>query len=174
VPADVIGTMPHLRCCCTSMTDLLATYKDPKATNKLSAHLFVDRGIAEAITGENGRIDTWVTMHSVDPTGITVTGNGSFVIVFKPGANFTILNSMPSSDAQPHFLAYYLMGVGSDSCDTVPSDGPPCAGTTTDCAAKKVASKVLARAVKPASKPRRRAGATILELDADCSNSHWP
>jgi hypothetical protein len=173
VPVDVVGTMPHLRCCCASMTDILATYKDPNATTKLSAHLFIDRGIAEAINGGNGRTDTKVTLHSVDPAGITVIGNSSFTIVFKPGANLTILNTMPPSGT-PHFLAYYLMGVGSSGCNTVPTDGPPCAGTTTDCPAKKVAAKAAAPTSKPRRKPSGPGGATVLELDADCSNSHWP
>ena len=172
VPVDIIGAMPHLRCCCASMTDILATYKDPMAAVKLSAHLFVDRGIAEAITASNGRTDTWLTMHSTDPNGITVTGNGSFNIVFKPGANLTILNSMPPSGT-PHFLAYYLMGIGSDSCDTVPSDGLPCAGTTTECVINGAAVKAVAR-TKPRKKTRAHVGATVLEVDIDCSNSHWP
>jgi hypothetical protein len=171
-PIDIIGAIPHLRCCCASMTDILATYKDPKAAVKLSAHLFVDRGIAEAITGSNGRTDTLLTMHTAEGTGITVTGNGSLTIVFKPGATFTILNSMPSSGT-PHFVAYYLMGVGSNACDGVPSDGPPCAASTTECALKKVAAKAAARPSKR-SKPRSGVGATVMEVDADCSNSHWP
>jgi hypothetical protein len=172
-PIDIIGTMPHLRCCCTSMTDILATYKDPNATTKLSAHLFVDRGIARAITGSNGRIDTSVTMHSVDPAGITLTGDSSFTIVFKPGASLAILNSMPASGT-PHFLAYYLMGVGSSACDTVPSDGLPCAGTTTDCSTTKVTAKAVARNSKPRKKRTAAGGATTMEIDVDCSNSHWP
>ena len=173
VPVDIIGTMPHLRCCCASMTDILATYKDPNATTKLSAHLFIDRGVATAVTGSNGRTDTSVTMHSVAPAGITVIGNSSFTIAFKPGANLTILNSMPPSGT-PHFLAYYLMGVGSSACNTVPSDGPPCSGTTTDCAVRSITAKGVARRSKTRSKPKHRIAATTLELDADCSNSHWP
>src|SRR5437763_1255161 len=55
VPVDVVGSMPHLRCCCASMTDILTTYKDPDAADKLAAHLFVDRGVAEAIPDPNGR-----------------------------------------------------------------------------------------------------------------------
>src|SRR3954471_3197001 len=34
-PTDIIGDMPHLRCCCASMTDILPKYKDPTATDKV-------------------------------------------------------------------------------------------------------------------------------------------
>jgi len=123
-PVDIIGSIPHLRCCCASMTDILTKYKDPAATGKLSAHIFVEQGVAEALTGANGRTDTWVTMHSADPSGITlrgIAGTSSFNIVFNAGAQFAIMNDATSATT-PHFLAYYLMGVGSSSCTSVPSD----------------------------------------------------
>ena len=72
-PVDIVGAIPHLRCCCPSMTDILPKYKDPNATGKLSAHIFVAHGVAEAIADTSGRTDTWVTMHSANPAGITVT-----------------------------------------------------------------------------------------------------
>jgi hypothetical protein len=178
-PTDIIGAMPHLRCCCQSMTDILAKYKDPKATGKLSAHIFIERGIAEAITASNGRVDTWVTEHSADPAGITLTGtnaSGSFNIVFKPGAQFMILNSMPESPAMPHFLAYYLMGVGSDKCTSTPTSDSACAPRLTECVIRKaVASTARKPAVKPPSgaSPVRK-HVSPLESTGDCSNSHWP
>ena len=177
-PIDIVGAIPHLRCCCSSMTDILPKYKDPAATGKLSAHIFVEHGIVEAIDDVNGRTDTWVTMHSVDPTGITVTANagtsGSVNIVFKPGAPFTILNTAPVADApMPHFLAYYLMGTGSSTCTAVPTDGPPCAAQTTECVLSK---KTLVKGIKPRTRATRtgpvHAGA--LEVTPDCSNSHFP
>jgi len=174
---DVSGAMPHLRCCCPSMTDILATYKDPKATKKLAAHIFVDRGIAQAMTVTNGRTDTWVTMHTMDSSGITVTGTAggsSFNVVFKPGAQFSILNSMQTTTGDPHFLAYYLMGVGSSNCTAVPTDGPPCAASTGECLlTKKQTAASIKRAPKPA-KTKRIVTASPLEVDANCSNSHWP
>lgn len=179
IPSDVVGDMSHLRCCCASMTDLLPKYKSPTASGKLSAHIFVNRGIAEAIAEGNGQIDTWVTMHSVDPTGITVTaaaGTGSFSIVFKPGAQFTILNSTTdTATTPPHFLAYYLMGVGSSGCTAVPSDGPPCAPRPTECLLPtklspkktvKTSSVTTTGAISLHPQPK--------DLTTDCSNSHWP
>jgi len=150
------------------MTDLLPKYKDPNAPGKLSAHIFVTKGFAEAITGSNGRTDTWVTMHSTAPSGITVIGvasaSSSYNIVFKPGAQIQMLNSMPNDPTTPpHFLAYYLMGVGSSSCTAIPSDGPPCAPQATTCPASSSASKKSAGAVM-----------TPMFLDADCSDSHYP
>jgi hypothetical protein len=176
-PIDIVGAIPHLRCCCSSMTDILPKYKDPAATDKLSAHIFVEHGVAEAIADVNGRTDTWVTMHSVDPTGITVTANagtsGSVNIVFKPGAPFTILNTAMSTDTTPHFRAYYLMGVNSSGCTAVPTDGPPCAAQTTECVLSK---KALVKPSTSVSRPKRtgRAHAGVLEITPDCSNSHFP
>lgn len=181
-PKDIIGDIPHLRCCCASMTDIFAKYKDPTATGKVSAHLFITQGVAEAITGANGRTDTWVTMHSVDPTGITVAANDgstSFTIVFKPGAQFAILNSVPGTSTAPqHFLAYYLMGVGSSSCTSVPSNGPPCAPRATEC----VVSKITSRKQSSTAAKRRSVGTKSIgrltprpmSFDSDCSNTHWP
>jgi hypothetical protein len=176
-PTDVIGAMPHLQCCCPSMTDILATYKDPKATKKLSAHIFVDQGVAEAMAVTSGRTDTWVTMHTKDPTGITVTGNAggsSFNIVFKPGAQFSILNSTQTTTGDPHFLAYYLMGIGSSKCTAVPTDGAPCAASNGECLLTK---KQTAAALKRSpARTRLKKGATVapLDVDANCSNSHFP
>jgi hypothetical protein len=177
-PGDVVGAIPHLRCCCASMTDILPKYKDPAATGKLSAHIFVEHGAVEAISDVNGRTDTWVTMHSVDPTGITVTANagtsGSVNIVFKPGAPFTILNTMTSTDTTPpHYLAYYLMGSGSSTCSAVPTDGAPCAAQTTECTLTK---KATLKSAKPLAKPKRTGPihTGVLDITPDCSNSHFP
>jgi hypothetical protein len=177
-PVDIIGAIPHLRCCCASMTDIRPKYKDPNATGKLSAHIFVAKGIAEAITGSNGRTDTWVTLHSFDPDGITITGvastSNSLNIVFKPGAQFQILNSMPDAPTTPpHFLAYYLMGIGSSSCTAVPTDGPPCAPQTTECVISKKSTKALRRSSTAAKRPGM-VHATPLDTDSNCSNSHYP
>lgn len=180
-PSDIIGNISHLRCCCASMTDIKSKYKNPTASDKLSAHIFVQRGIAEAITDGSGRTDTWITMHSIDPTGITVTAGSSsstFNIVFKPGAQFTIQNSTTDSPTTPpHFLAYYLMGVGSSSCTAVPSDGPPCAPQATECPLPITSAKRKVLSVKSAS--ATPTGVTNLrpkplEADAECSNSHFP
>jgi len=173
---DVVGAIPHLRCCCSSMTDILPKYKDPTATGKLSAHIFVAQGVAEAITDPNGRTDTWVTMHSTGLVGITLTANagtaGSVNIVFKPGATFAIMNTMPSTETTPpHFLAYYLMGVGSSTCTSLPSGGPPCAAQTTECS---ILKKQTTKALTPSLKKGSRVVATVTELDMDCSNSHFP
>jgi hypothetical protein len=181
IPKDIVGDIPHLRCCCSSMTDILPKYKDPTATGKLSAHIFVVQGIAEAITDKDGRTDTWLTMHSVDPIGITVTANagtgGSYNIVFKPGAVFTIQNSVTPTTGSNHFLAYYLMGAGSGSCTAVPSGGPPCAPQSTECAGSKTAPtrKVTLTSRHPV-KTNVRVGSTLVieSLDSDCSNTHWP
>jgi hypothetical protein len=178
-PLDIVGAMPHLRCCCPSMTDILAKYKDPNASGKLSAHLFVEHGVAEAIADPSGRIDAWVTMHSSDPDGITLTANagtpGSVNIVFKPGAQFTITNTMTSTEPTPsHFLAYYLMGSGSSSCTAVPSDGPPCAPQSTECILSK--KKVVVATAKTSTRAKRPAKvhATILDTDVDCAATHFP
>ena len=177
-PSDIVGSVPHLRCCCASMTDILPKYKDPAATGKLSAHIFVEHGIAEAIATAEGRVDTWVTMHSTNPDGITVTTNagtsGSVNIVFKPGAQFQILNSMTSTATAPsHFLAYYLMGSGSAACTAVPSSGSPCAPQTPECV---LANEKKAVPVKPlAIKQRSDVGhTTVLDLGMDCSTSRFP
>jgi len=169
-PVDIVGAIPHLRCCCASMTDILPKYKDPSASGKLSAHIFVGLGIAEAIAATNGRVDTWVTMHSVNPTGITMTANAgsttSFNIAFKPGAQFTILNTTSETTLTSHFLAYYLMGVGSSTCTAVPSDGPPCAPRTTECPLpKRTVTATATRSVKKV---------TPLDVNEDCANSHFP
>lgn len=177
-PVDIIGSIPHLRCCCASMTDILAKYKDPAATGKLSAHIFVERGVAEAITGTDGRTDTWVTMHTPTTGGITLhatAGSNSFEIVFNAGAQFTIRNDATSTTTS-HFLAYYLMGTGSSTCTSVPSDGPPCAPQATECAvpkasAKKQTAKVTRRAVTQSIK---KLHPVIQSLNSDCSNTHWP
>ena len=180
-PIDIIGAISHLRCCCTSMTDIKPKYKNPTASDKLSAHIFVQRGIAEAITDGSGRTDTWVTMHSIDPDGITVTAvaspSSSFNIVFKPGAQFTILNSTSTSPTTPsHFLAYYLMGIGSSGCTAVPSDGPPCAPRAAECSVPRTAPKRRTIAVKAASvtKSLIKLIPKPLDVDAECSNSHFP
>jgi hypothetical protein len=169
-PVDILGPISHLRCCCASMIDLLPKYKDPNATGKLSAHIFVGLGVAEAIAAENGRVDTWVTMHSVKTTGITMTANAgsssSFNIAFKPGAQFTILNTMSDTLLTSHFLAYYLMGIGSSNCTAVPTDGPPCAPRTTECILPK--RTVTAAASRPVKK------VTPKVIDENCANSHFP
>jgi hypothetical protein len=180
-PPDIIGNISHLTCCCASMTDILPKYKDPIAADKLSAHLFVDHGVAEAIAASNGRIDTWVTMHTIDPAGITVTGsNGTstFNIVFRSGARFAILNSIPPTpDGPNHFLAYYLMGVGSSTCTAVPTDGPPCAPNATACPVLRNVLKAAKAAPPKKTKShakRRILVPKILAVDLDCANSHFP
>jgi hypothetical protein len=179
-PTDIIGNIPHLRCCCQSMTDILPKYKDPTAAAKLSAHIFVEHGIAEAITATNGRVDTWVTAHSVDPSGITLIGTNttaSFNIVFKPGAQFSILNSMPEDPTMPHFLAYYLMGVGSANCTSTPTNDAACAPRATECSLPKAVARAARKpAVKPAAERSRlrRKKVSVLAVTLDCSNSHWP
>jgi hypothetical protein len=180
-PIDIIGNIPHLRCCCQAMTDILPKYKDPNATGKVAAHIFIERGIAEAITATNSRVDTWVTAHTADPSGITLIGKnaaGSFNIVFKPGAQLQILNSMPEDPTMPHFLAYYLMGVGSANCTSTPTNDSACAPRATECVflRKSVAAAARKPAVKPTA-PRslgRRKRVSPLETTIDCSNSHWP
>jgi len=178
-PSDIVGAIPHLRCCCASMTGILPKYKDPAASDKVAAHIFVENGVAEAITNTDGRVDAWVTMHSTDPDGITVTANagtsGSVNIVFKPGAQFQIQNTMTSTETTPpHFLAYYLMGSGSSSCTAVPSDGAPCAPQTTEC----VLAKKTTAAVKPSTRKKKKSNGKvhpqILDVDVDCSTSHFP
>lgn len=182
MPQGVVGDIPHLRCCCASMTDILPKYKDPTNSGKQSAHIFVGQGVAEAITGTDGRTDTWLTMHSVDPVGITVTANagtiGSYNIVFKPGAVFTIQNSVTPTTGSNHFLAYYLMGVGSGSCTAVPSDGPPCAARSTECSVSKAAppKKTTPAPTRHLVRTNVRIGTKVIieSLDSDCSNTHWP
>jgi hypothetical protein len=180
-PTDIIGAIPHLRCCCASMTDILPKYKNPTATDKVSAHIFVGQGIAQAITDTSGRTDTWLTMHSVDPIGITVTANagtsGSYNIVFKPGATFTIQNEVTPTTGANHFLAYYLMGIGSGSCTSVPSDGPPCAARSTECAVlKTIPTRKVTATRRHLTKTNVRIGSTLItaSFDSDCSNTHWP
>jgi hypothetical protein len=179
-PIDIIGNIPHLRCCCQSMSDILPKYKDPTATGKVAAHIFIEQGIAEAITATNGRVDTWVTAHSVDPEGITLTGNnasGTFKIVFKPGAQFSILNSMPEDPAMPHFLAYYLMGIGSTNCTSMPTSDPACAPRATECVIRgaAVATRRKSAVKRTTTHPSlRRKKIAPLETTSDCSNSHWP
>jgi hypothetical protein len=178
-PTDVVGNIPHLRCCCPTMTGILRKYRDPNSSGKLSAHFFITQGVAEAIAAANGRTDTWVTMHSTDPDGITVTAvasaTSSFNIVFKPGAQITILNSTTTSPTTPnHFLAYYLMGSGSSTCTAVPTGGPPCAASGPVCV---IPGKQSSKAVIRSSAATKRSGpvtATPLDVDPDCANSHWP
>lgn len=182
MPEGIVGDIPHLRCCCASMTDILPKYKDPTNTGKQSAHIFVGQGVAEAITGTDGRTDTWLTMHSVDPVGITVTANagtsGSYNIVFKPGATFTIQNEVMPTNGANHFLAYYLMGVGSGSCTSVPSDGPPCAARSSECTVSRTAPATKKVTLRPRHlvKTNVRVGSRLIteSLDSDCSNTHWP
>jgi hypothetical protein len=197
-PSDIVGDIPHLQCCCASMTDLLPKYKDPADAGKLSAHILVEKGAVEAIATVSGRVDTWVTMHSTDPTGITVIANAgtpsSFNIVFKPGAQFTILNSMPTTPTSPvHYLAYYLMGSGSDTCTALPTDGAPCAPqasqcdipkpakpaakpaakTTTNTSTKIAAKKPAKKGVKPPPAPKPPV-VKAADVDINCANTHWP
>lgn len=176
-PVDIIGNISHLRCCCASMTDILPKYKDPAATGKLSAHIFVGQGIAEAITGADGRTDTWVTMHSTASTGITLhagSGATSPNIVFNAGAQFVISNTTTPSTSSPHFLAYYLMGVGSSECTSVPTDGPPCAPRSTECAALPKVKNSAGTRRKATATSIKKLHSTPLETDPNCSNSHWP
>jgi len=178
-PPDVIGNIPRLKCCCASMTGIQAKYKDPQSPDKVAAHIMVTKGVAEAIPDSvTSRIDTWITMHTLDPAGITVTGNNgtaTFNIVFKAGAQFRILNDFPPTTPS-HFLAYYLMGIGSSQCTAVPSSGGPCAPSASGClVSKSVNNKVTPKTTRVAgvaARPKPRA--TIESVDLDCSNSHWP
>jgi len=177
-PPDVIGNIPRLKCCCASMTDIQTKYKDPQAPDKVAAHILVDQGVAEAISGANMRIDTWVTMHTVSPLGITVTGNNgktTFKVVFKPGAQFSIRNDFPLTTPS-HFLAYYLMGIGSSKCTATPSGGGPCAPSAPGCVVPKSLTKTAApKTSRVAASPLRPKGqASIESVDIDCSNTHWP
>jgi len=178
-PPDVIGNIPRLKCCCASMTDIQAKYKDPQSPDKVAAHIMVDKGVAEAISDpSNSRVDTWVTMHTVGPAGITVTGStatATFKIVFKAGAQFRIRNELPPTTPS-HFLAYYLMGIGSSKCTSVPSGGGPCAPSAPGCVVPKSLAKAVtskaAKAAPPSGHLKTRL--TIESVDIDCSNSHWP
>jgi hypothetical protein len=120
-----------------------------------------------------------VTAHSVDPSGITVIGknvSGSFNIVFKPGAQFSILNSMPEDPAMPHFLAYYLMGTGSANCTSTPTNDPACAPRATECAFRKLIATTPRKPTVKSTTTIRPKPPQIGPLAAtlDCSNSHWP
>jgi hypothetical protein len=177
-PVDVIGSIPHLRCCCASMTDILPKYKDPAATGKVAAHIFVERGVAEAITGTDGRTDTWVTLHTLAVGGITLhatVGTSSFEIVFNAGAQFTIRNDTTSATTS-HYLAYYLMGTGSSTCTSVPSDGPPCAPQATECALFKASKKQTPKVTRQhaVTQSLKKLRPVIKSLNTDCSNTHWP
>jgi hypothetical protein len=176
-PADVIGNIPHLRCCCTPMTGIQAKYKDPQSPDKVAAHILIDKGVAEAMAAANTRVDTWVTMHTIGPSGITVTGSTgktTFKIVFKAGAQLSFVNDMPATTPS-HFLAYYLLGVGSGNCTALPSAGPPCAPSTGCVATARSKSPVKAAAPKTANLAApRRLIASPKSVDTDCSNSRWP
>jgi len=178
-PPDVTGNIPRLRCCCASMTDIQSKYKDVKATDKVAAHIFIDKGVAEAMPASNSRVDTWVTMHSTGAITVTGdTGKTTFNIVFKPGAQFSIKNDMPPTTPPPHFRAYYLMGIGSSKCTAVPSDGPPCAPSATACLLPKTSASSLAKPSASkrtkAKAPLKQSGVSIESVDVDCSNTHWP
>jgi hypothetical protein len=114
----------------------------------------------------------------MDPSGITVVGNnasGSFNIVFKPGAQFSILNSMPESPTMSHFLAYYLMGVGSAKCTSTPTNDPACAPRATECILRTPVSATRKQPMKPAVVgPMPHVKVSPLAATLDCSNSHWP
>jgi hypothetical protein len=101
---------------------------------------------------------------------------GSFTIVFKPGAQFSILNSSPVPTTSSDFRAYYLMGTGSGGCTKVPSDGVPCAPQTAECVISKapVKSAKTAALGSPTATPGRKLKPRRLENDIDCANSHWP
>ena len=176
-PVDVIGNMPHLRCCCPTMTDILPKYKNPLASGKLSAHIFVEHGIAEAMTGTNGRTDTWVTMHSSDSTGVTLhgsAGTSTFSIVFKPSAQLTIMNTTtPAPPATSHFLAYYLMGIGSEDCTSTPLNDQACAPRPAECPLTKVKISAAPKR-RTITQSSKKLHAAPLDVDSNCSNSHWP
>jgi len=108
-------------------------------------------------------------------------GSTSFNIVFKPGAQFSILNSMPDSPTiPPHFLAYYLMGTGSANCTATPTTESACAPRSTECVVAKASTTTRRKPTAPAKgkrrvpKPKGHQVLTTEETNADCSNSHWP
>jgi len=192
-PGDIIGSISHISCCCAAANTPKPVYVDdslPPATRK-SAHVFIDQGIAEAITDKTtGRTDTVVTMHTPDKAGITITATlptETSTLVFKPGATVVFANTAPmmSPLEKPHFYSYYDAFQG-DPCQAdpkaKPTAGPPCSAKVTPCPfpngkgktvkrpARNAFDLVKAGKLKPA-KPRRH---IPFDVGADCSNSHFP
>jgi hypothetical protein len=191
-PGQLIGAISHLTCCCPAATKPKAAFFDDSIppAERASAHVFIDQGVAEAITDkETGRTDAVVTMHTADSAGITITATlptETSTLVFNSGATVYFANTAPmQSMEKPHFYSYYdaFEGVPCQSDSKAkPTAGPPCAASLNACllpekaqAAKRPKRNaydlVKAGKIKLAGNKRHR---VFFDVGADCSNSHFP
>jgi hypothetical protein len=195
-----LGAMPHLSCCCQTMTGLRTEYGDPSqpAPSKASAFFTVDRG-AFFTEPEPPEPDTPITsvVALQDPQPLTITGMNPIGASYQLTLNFPTsvviayapldhLKGIMPMDSTPDFLAYYNMGDLSATCRALPKNPPPnaCAPVSVPCRTP-VGTQRAAKAAAP--KPtqskkvqdlialgRKRSKDIPMITDMNCSNSSWP
>jgi hypothetical protein len=181
--------LPHLSCCCSSMTGIKSEYL-PLPT----------AGIAVAVN--NGVLSTspipaqmkvpeqmLLTFNLTSGQNLTITGtmtSTTQTLVLSPGTSVLsvlIGNAPPEMlNGQPlpsdhDFLEYYQMGINAGTCMTVPSDGPPCfpqanACTTPPSSPRKFTLTAKQKKLVAAARARVKIPAHV--TDVNCSNSQWP
>ena len=188
-----LGNMPHLKCCCGTMSGFLPAYGDPNEpeSTKKAAHFTIDRGTLETYVESTNAVSTLLTI--AGPGALKIhgqLGTTSRDIALNAGAKLMVGNTSlaaiaggatPSHD---DFRLYYQMGIDSAGCTGQPSDGPPCAPRPTACDVPAIAAAAPAPASPAGTMPaRRRAAVTsknhtwviqVESITVNCSNSSFP
>lgn len=189
-----MGAIPHLTCCCSAFTNGFSpAWGDPNAALdiKKSAYFTFNNGTYTTVEESTKAISTVLLI--ADNVNITFTGQLGAVtktLVIRPFSNIMVANEplavLEGSTvhaAAVDFTNYYLMGIGTQDCTSIPSGGPPCAPQTASCpaATPELRSTAMKRSTKAVKKPKLSAAKrkrlnSMLELmvDVNCSSSAWP
>jgi hypothetical protein len=186
-----IDRMPHLSCCCSTMTQVRPEYgeKDQPATTKGSAHVIIDHGLYQSFPLNTGAIVSQLVFMD-SPQTLTITGEitGSPTIrqlVLKPGAEVYVANTYLAalsgfvSHAASDFQAYYNMGNEAATCTLAPGDPPPnpCTPSAGPCLLKAKAvdrAKLTPEMKRVADWARMKVQSKSFVVDINCSGSQWP
>jgi hypothetical protein len=192
-----LGAMPHLSCCCQTMTALRPEYSDPSqpGSSKASAFFTVDHGTfftEPDPPSADSPISSVVALQDQKPlviTGMNPIG-ASYQIVLNFPTTVVVANTPLDSlqgmpmPATPDFLSYYNVGDLSATCRALPKNPPPnaCAPVSVPCRTLPgTGARMMAARPAPSKKTqdliaagRSRAKNVAVITDMNCSNSSWP
>jgi len=184
-----VGNMPHLSCCCPTMTGIKPEYKNPQEPpgQKQGAIFTVNNGILSTFQDAHNAVQMLVTLSTTQQIRFTgaLGGNATRELTLNTPTKIIIGNTPPSTlhgqQTMTHddFDDYYQMAQNSSGCSNVPSSGPPCNLRSTGCNVPGAAATPPAKPAKLTAKQKKLVAQAmkvkpVTVTDVDCSNSQWP
>ena len=191
---NAIDKLPHLSCCCSSMTGVRPEYasKELSFGTKAAAHVIIDHGLYQSFPINSGAlVSQLVFTDSSQQLTITgeITGGPTRQLVLTAGAEVYVANtplaalSGFASPSSSDFQAYYNMGSLAATCHLAPGDPAPnpCAASVAPCTVPGTAPATvvpLAILTPPVARIAEQAKAKVraksFVVDINCSGSQWP